>query len=135
MEWTYLRLRSAMEDYGGALGWNSSHTQSLLGLCCPLLVTSVHGWDVWEGLRGYGKSPSYTARLGKRLWIRGGCHKLGEEYGRTFLLHLGILITSLQIHYNFKRHRIDSSFSPFCDKCPDQQLESFFPNDVRMWKG
>lgn len=39
------------------------------------------------------------------------------------------------IHYNFchrtywtplKRHRIDSSFSPFCDKCPDQQLGSFF---------
>ncbi len=44
------------------------------------------------------------------------------------------------IHYHFchrtywrplKRHRIDSSFSPFCDKCPDQQHRSFFH---MMWE-
>ncbi len=40
------------------------------------------------------------------------------------------------IHYHFC-HRIywtpliDSSFSPFCDKCPDQQLGSFFH---MMWE-
>ncbi len=133
----YLRLRSAMKAYG--VPWGESLPMHPI-IAWFDLSTSSHfpSWMYRKALE------ATTKRLAiQRTWERDCQQEDGvTDWERVWQ---NIFTSSKNpnhqmIHYNFchrtywtplKRHRIDDSFSPFCDKCPDQQLGSFFH---MMWE-